>query len=201
MKSIKYLLLIGLLLYIPILLTSRMIQFIFPQSILRVEPEYPASALEKGIEGTVVLNIQLFEDGSVGEVKVIRSLMPGEGGLDEAAIAAVRQWRYKPGIVLLTYRPKVHIERICIECIQDEAARLEAQQKRAAYQRRGIDMSKRYPSIYLGYRSSGSLRGYTGTAKGCACSREQAGTSGIYRECQKRRSRRGGVQSPETIGI
>ena len=49
------------------------------------------------IQGKVVLQAVIKKDGSVGDIQVLQS--PGaKFGFDEQAIAAVRQWKYKPGL-------------------------------------------------------------------------------------------------------
>lgn len=55
-------------------------------------PVYPRTALRLGQEGTVILNLLVRADGSVDEVKVKTS--SGYARLDEAAVKAVRRWRY-----------------------------------------------------------------------------------------------------------
>jgi periplasmic protein TonB len=67
-----------------------------PIPLKRVEPEYPQFALNAGIEGAVTIRAEVFEDGTVGAVEVVRSLQSGPGGLDEAAITAVKQWKFIP---------------------------------------------------------------------------------------------------------
>jgi protein TonB len=60
-----------------------------------VPPQYPAEAGRARIEGTVVLMAVIGRDGSVEDVRV-------ESGLPilaQAAINAVRQWRYKPYLI------------------------------------------------------------------------------------------------------
>jgi len=49
------------------------------------------------VQGTVVLEVEVYDDGAVGEIRVQRSVQSGPGGLDEAAINAVRKIRFKPG--------------------------------------------------------------------------------------------------------
>jgi TonB family protein len=61
----------------------------------RVEPEYPEAAREQHIEGPVKLEIHIDPDGVVEEVR----LVSGEAVLGKAAIAAVRQWRFRPHAV------------------------------------------------------------------------------------------------------
>ncbi len=67
-----------------------------PVAIRRVQPEYSDFAKKAGIEGKVWLEVEVFTDGSVGAVNVVKSLMSGPGGLDEAAVTAVRKWEFSP---------------------------------------------------------------------------------------------------------
>lgn len=63
----------------------------------RVQPLYPEKARKAKIQGIVVLQAVIHKDGSVGDIQVLQS--PGSNfGFDESAIAAVRQWRYKPAL-------------------------------------------------------------------------------------------------------
>ncbi|MCU1303544.1 MAG: diguanylate cyclase [Candidatus Sulfotelmatobacter sp.] len=63
--------------------------------VYRVEPEYPEDALKQGIQGPVVLEVRAASDGAIQGVK----LLSGERLLADAAIAAVKQWRFKPHVV------------------------------------------------------------------------------------------------------
>jgi TonB family protein len=63
----------------------------------RVEPEYPEDAKRDGMKGSVTLSITVNEDGSVSEVTVLSS-RPEDRGFGEAALEAVRQWRYEPAL-------------------------------------------------------------------------------------------------------
>ncbi len=67
-----------------------------PIPIKKVRPEYPDFARNAGIEGEVIVRAEVFEDGSVGAVEIVKSLQSGPGGLDEAAIQAVKQWTFIP---------------------------------------------------------------------------------------------------------
>jgi periplasmic protein TonB len=59
-----------------------------------VQPVYPEEALRAGLEGLVVLEAVVDERGRVGDkITVVRRL---GHGFDEAAVAAVRQWRFRP---------------------------------------------------------------------------------------------------------
>ena len=58
----------------------------------RVAPVYPSQARQMRIEGPVVLRAVIAEDGSVGNIAVVK----GDPMLAQAAKEAVRHWRYKP---------------------------------------------------------------------------------------------------------
>jgi TonB family protein len=57
-------------------------------------PQYPESARKRGIEGWVELAFTVMPNGSVDEVEV-RNASPADV-FDDAAIRAVRQWRFEP---------------------------------------------------------------------------------------------------------
>jgi TonB family protein len=63
--------------------------------ISRVEPVYPELAKLARVQGRVVLAVTIDEEGNVSEIKVTR----GHSLLYEAAVAAVRQWRYSPTLL------------------------------------------------------------------------------------------------------
>jgi len=58
----------------------------------RIQPEYPRAATILHISGTVLLRARIGTDGLVRELEVIS----GNPILADAALAAVRQWRYQP---------------------------------------------------------------------------------------------------------
>lgn len=68
-----------------------------PEPIVTVRPEYPEFAKRMKIQGTVVLDVDVYKDGSVGNIKVKKSILAGSGGLDEAAVNAVKKWKFQPG--------------------------------------------------------------------------------------------------------
>jgi TonB family protein len=68
-----------------------------PVLIHEVKPQYPMGARKAGIEGISQLKIQVLPDGSVGEIQVVKST--GDSSLDEVAQKAVKQWKFKPGLV------------------------------------------------------------------------------------------------------
>jgi protein TonB len=58
----------------------------------KVNPVYPPEAKKDHLEGLVHIDVRIAKDGSVAEAKAI----DGHPTLAEAALAAVRQWRYEP---------------------------------------------------------------------------------------------------------
>ena len=68
-----------------------------PEIIGVISPVYPEFARKAGVQGTVILEVEVYRDGVIGDIRVKKSVQPGPGGLDEAAIAAVRKIRFQPG--------------------------------------------------------------------------------------------------------
>jgi TonB family protein len=64
-----------------------------PRLLKEVKADYTDDARRRNIVGDVVLEIVVRSDGSVGDVTVLRGL---GAGLDQKAVAAVRQWRFDP---------------------------------------------------------------------------------------------------------
>ncbi|HEY7291632.1 MAG TPA: energy transducer TonB [Vicinamibacterales bacterium] len=64
-----------------------------PRLLKEVKADYTEEARQRSISGNVVLEIVVRRDGSVGDVKVLQGL---PSGLNDRAIAAVRQWRFSP---------------------------------------------------------------------------------------------------------
>jgi TonB family protein len=61
----------------------------------RVEPDYPDEARQQKIQGEVVLDVRIDQDGAVQDLK----LVTGPTLLAQAAADAVKQWRFKPKLV------------------------------------------------------------------------------------------------------
>lgn len=57
-------------------------------------PRYPSLSRRMGEQGRVLLDVHIQPDGTVGEIRLKKS--SGFSRLDEAAIDAVRRWRYVP---------------------------------------------------------------------------------------------------------
>jgi protein TonB len=66
-----------------------------PVKIRHVAPVYPKIALDARVADVVILEAVIAEDGAVGAVKVLR----GHPLLNQAAIDAVRQWRFTPTLL------------------------------------------------------------------------------------------------------
>ena len=67
-----------------------------PVLVVKVEPSYPHVARRAGLGGRVTLRAVIAEDGSVESVEVFASTNPL---FDDAAVDAVRQWRYRPALM------------------------------------------------------------------------------------------------------
>jgi periplasmic protein TonB len=85
-----------------------------PRKTHDVTPAYPAVAQAARVEGTVILEATISKDGTVRDVRVLRSIPL----LDQAAVDAVRQWRYttptlngEPVDVLMTVMVKFGLAR------------------------------------------------------------------------------------------
>jgi protein TonB len=66
-----------------------------PTKIKDVRPVYPPDARSAGVQGVVILEVQIAEDGTVASALVVRSIPL----LDDAALDAVRQWVFQPTLL------------------------------------------------------------------------------------------------------
>lgn len=69
-------------------------EVVSPRLLSKVEPSYTDEAKEAKLQGTVVLQVEIWEDGLPHNIRVRRGLGLG---LDEKAMEAVRLWRFAPG--------------------------------------------------------------------------------------------------------
>jgi periplasmic protein TonB len=69
-----------------------------PELLREVKPNYTGDAMRAKLQGVVEMEAVVMPDGSVGRVKITRSL-DRAFGLDEEAIKAVKQWRFRPGML------------------------------------------------------------------------------------------------------
>ena len=65
-----------------------------PQILSEVYPTYPETARQGGITGTVLLKVQILENGRAGDISVKQS--SGNDSLDDSAVTAVYKWRFTP---------------------------------------------------------------------------------------------------------
>jgi TonB family protein len=65
----------------------------------RVEPDYPQAARDAGIEGMVEVEVVIDREGRLVGARVLS----GDPALGQAALAAVRQWKFRP--ILLDAKP------------------------------------------------------------------------------------------------
>jgi protein TonB len=65
-----------------------------PKVIYRILPEFPFSAVEKGIQGTVILSVYVGTSGLPEKIETKTS--SGYESLDHSAISGVMQWKFEP---------------------------------------------------------------------------------------------------------
>ena len=68
-----------------------------PFPIRQVKADYTQEAQAQRIEGAVTLDAVVTADGSVGDVKVAKSL-DSVFGLDREAVKAMKEWKFRPGM-------------------------------------------------------------------------------------------------------
>ena len=66
-----------------------------PTLLQSVEPRYTTEAMRARIQGVVTLEVLVGADGTVKDVRVMKSLDRATG-LDDQAIKTARQWRFRP---------------------------------------------------------------------------------------------------------
>ncbi len=66
-----------------------------PQTIARVQPDYPYRAREMGIEGYVAVKFMVREDGSVGNINILKA--QPQGRFEEVVRRSLVRWRFQPG--------------------------------------------------------------------------------------------------------
>jgi len=65
-----------------------------PEAVTKVSPDYPDLARSANVDGTVLVQALVGKDGRVKDAKVVKSIAM----LDAAAVAAVKQWVFKPAL-------------------------------------------------------------------------------------------------------
>jgi protein TonB len=64
--------------------------------LVRVNPQYPARAMQRGIEGWVHLEFTITEAGTTKDIAVVEA--DPVNVFEAAAVAAVRKYKYKPKV-------------------------------------------------------------------------------------------------------
>ncbi len=66
-----------------------------PQAVVRVPPPYPYKAREQGIEGYVAVKFLVREDGTVGNVNILKA--KPKGHFEEEVRRTLPKWKFQPG--------------------------------------------------------------------------------------------------------
>jgi periplasmic protein TonB len=69
-----------------------------PTVLRSVKPRYTTEAMRAHIQGTVLVRAIVRPDGTVGDVRILRSLDPAFG-LDQEAVRAAAQWLFRPALM------------------------------------------------------------------------------------------------------
>jgi TonB family protein len=108
-----------------------------PRRVKSSSPEYPTEAVQAGLQGAVVIECTVGTDGKVREASALR----GEAPLTDAAVRAVKKWRYEPLLLdgtptefILTVTVNfTRIERVTVDGLCDSLrSRYEAVRESAA---------------------------------------------------------------------
>ena len=75
-----------------------------PQVLIEKKPAYTAEAMRAKIQGAVEIEAIVRANGTLDSARIVRSL-DKMYGLDQKALEAVRQWKFKPGVLRATGQP------------------------------------------------------------------------------------------------
>lgn len=119
-----------------------------PKLIKQVPPKYPEVARQARVEGNVLLEAKTDEEGSVIDAKVLRSVPI----LDQAAIDAVKQWKYEP--LIFDGKARKVLFTVTVRFILDEGSEKDVMKKFAQGAVRAIKdinppkLVKEVPPVY-----------------------------------------------------
>jgi TonB family protein len=68
-----------------------------PKLVKEAKPTYRADAMRAKISGRIVLEAVVKIDGTIEDVRVIRSLDDNKYGMDDEAISTVKKWAFQAG--------------------------------------------------------------------------------------------------------
>ena len=69
-----------------------------PKLVRNVMPNYTSEGIRAKIQGTVELQAVVLPDGTVGAIRILKSL-DDRYGLDEQAVEAAARWLFEPGML------------------------------------------------------------------------------------------------------
>lgn len=67
--------------------------------LVRVQPQYPRRAQERGIEGFVIVELTVAADGTVPPESIVVLQAEPKGYFERAAIKAAQKFKYKPKVI------------------------------------------------------------------------------------------------------
>jgi TonB family protein len=85
-----------------------------PKLVKMVKPVYPKLAKEARVEGVVIVEAKTDENGNVFDARILRSIPV----LDQAALDAVKQWKYEP--MIIDGRPRKVVFTVTVRFTLDE---------------------------------------------------------------------------------
>ena len=65
-----------------------------PSVVHEVKPDYPPEVMQRKVQGSVWMAAVVLANGDVGDVQISKALDPD---LDQEAIKAMKQWKFRPG--------------------------------------------------------------------------------------------------------
>jgi TonB family protein len=109
-----------------------------PKPVQKVIPAYPDELRKRGVEGEVKLQVAVDEDGTVQGVRVLKTLHPY---LDNAAVQAIKQWKFEP--VLQNGKPTPAILTMAVNFNKEAYALLEKETENKEVPPAGLDSSSK----------------------------------------------------------
>jgi len=85
-----------------------------PKLVKMIKPVYPKIARQGRVEGTVIVEAKADEQGNVIDARILRSIPL----LDQAALEAVKQWKYEP--MVIDGKPHKVVFTVTVRFVLDE---------------------------------------------------------------------------------
>ena len=83
-----------------------------PRPLVEQKPEYTVEAMRARVQGSVLLEATVLENGSVADIRVLKAMEPSYG-LDGKAVEALRAWKFRPG----TYQGRPVAVKVLVELL------------------------------------------------------------------------------------